>query len=147
MAQFMVQNKLTAEDVIEKIDELSLPSSVIEMMSGAIGYPPGGFPEPLRSQVNSSDVLFLFWNIVSLTLSYLCVVKIVKDRPIFEGRPGADIPPMDLEQLKAKLVEEHGNVTEEDVLSAALYPSVRLLLWRPIYSLNINQTVFITFAK
>lgn len=99
MAQFMVQNKLTAEDVVEKIDELSLPSSVIEMMSGAIGYPPGGFPEPLRSQI-------------------------VKERPIFEGRPGADIPPMDLEQLKTKLMEEHGNVTEEDVLSAALYPSV-----------------------
>lgn len=100
MAQFMVQNKLSAEDVKEKIDELSLPSSVIEMMSGFIGYPPGGFPEPLRTQI-------------------------VKDRKIFEGRPGADLPPVDLLKLKEELIEEHGPyVTDEDVLSAAMYPSV-----------------------
>jgi len=51
MAQFMVQNNLTAKDVEERADELSFPQSVIDMMRGLIGYPPGGFPEPLRSQV------------------------------------------------------------------------------------------------
>jgi len=52
MAQFMVQNNLNAKDVEERADELSFPKSVVDMMRGLIGYPPGGFSEPLRSQVN-----------------------------------------------------------------------------------------------
>ncbi len=51
MAQYMVQNNLTREDVEAQAGELSLPGSVIEMMQGYLGYPPGGFPEPLRSNV------------------------------------------------------------------------------------------------
>jgi len=50
-AQFLVQNKLTAETVLARADELSFPSSVVEYMQGAIGTPPGGFPEPLRTKV------------------------------------------------------------------------------------------------
>ena len=52
MAQYMVQNNLSPEDVQKRADELSLPQSVVEMMCGYIGYPPGGFPEPLRSDVS-----------------------------------------------------------------------------------------------
>lgn len=48
----MVQNKLTAEDVLEKAEELSFPKSVIEFLQGGIGEPYQGFPEPLRSKVN-----------------------------------------------------------------------------------------------
>ncbi len=51
LAQFMVQNKLTSEDVMRKADELSFPKSVIQFMQGYIGIPYGGFPEPLRSKV------------------------------------------------------------------------------------------------
>ncbi len=47
----MVQNKLTAEQVLERADELSFPVSVVEYMQGQIGVPPGGFPEPLRTKV------------------------------------------------------------------------------------------------
>jgi len=50
-AQFLVQNKLTAESVVERADELSFPQSVIQFMQGHIGFPPGGFPEPLRTKV------------------------------------------------------------------------------------------------
>ncbi|XP_076813420.1 pyruvate carboxylase, mitochondrial-like [Clavelina lepadiformis] len=100
MAQFMVQNNLSAEEVEERADELSFPQSVIDMMRGAIGYPPGGFPEPLRS-------------------------KIIRDQPVFEGRPGEILEPLDFDKLKKELKEEHGsNVTEEDVMSAAMYPKV-----------------------
>ena len=56
LAQFMVQNKLTAKDVEEKAAELSFPHSVIKFMQGYIGQPHGGFPEPLRTKVG---VLFL----------------------------------------------------------------------------------------
>jgi len=48
LAQFMVQNKLTADDVLKRAEELSFPKSVVEFLQGAIGEPYGGFPEPLR---------------------------------------------------------------------------------------------------
>lgn len=100
MAQFMVQNKLTAESVLERADELSFPGSVIEYFQGYLGVPPGGFPEPLRT-------------------------KILKDAPTIEGRPGESMPPLDFEALKTSLTEKHGPcITDKDVLSAALYPKV-----------------------
>ena len=37
LAQFMVQNKLTAKQVEERAEELSFPSSVVEFMQGFIG--------------------------------------------------------------------------------------------------------------
>lgn len=52
MAQFMVQNKLlTAEKVLERADDLSFPSSVVEYMQGLIGQPPGGYTQRLYSLV------------------------------------------------------------------------------------------------
>ena len=51
LAQFMVQNKLTKQDVLDHASELSFPNSVIDFMKGAIGEPPGGFPEPFRTHV------------------------------------------------------------------------------------------------
>ncbi|XP_078484659.1 pyruvate carboxylase, mitochondrial isoform X1 [Ciona intestinalis] len=100
MAQFMVQNNLSADDVMERADELSLPQSVIDMMKGLIGYPPGGFPEPLRS-------------------------KILRGESPIEGRPGESLPALDFESLKDEMIKEHGSfVTDEDVMSAAMYPKV-----------------------
>ena len=52
LAQFMVQNKLTPELVQEKASELSFPNSVVEFFQGALGEPPGGYPEPLRTKVS-----------------------------------------------------------------------------------------------
>jgi pyruvate carboxylase len=51
LAQFMVSNKLTAEQVKEKARSLSFPTSVVEFFQGHLGQPVGGFPEPLRSNV------------------------------------------------------------------------------------------------
>ena len=73
MAQFMVQNNLSAKDVEERADELSFPISVINMMRGLIGYPPGGFPEPLRSKVRK-----IFWSHCSSQTPTVLLVKSVK---------------------------------------------------------------------
>ena len=72
LAQFMVQNKLSSEDVKDQASSLSFPSSVIEFLQvrhqaadntvareqllifctqGQIGQPYQGFPEPLRSDI------------------------------------------------------------------------------------------------
>jgi pyruvate carboxylase len=100
LAQFMVQNDLAAEDVLEQAETLSFPRSVVEFFLGRLGQPHGGFPEALRS-------------------------KVVRDQPIMQGRPGAVLPPLDWSDLRRDLREKWGpGIREVDVLSAALYPSV-----------------------
>lgn len=101
LAQFMVQNKLTPDDVKQRAGDLSFPSSVINFFQGYIGIPPGGFPEPLRT-------------------------KMLKGLKTVEGRPGETMPPLNFDTLQKSLVDEFGqqNINEEDVMSAALYPKV-----------------------
>lgn len=99
LAQFMVQNKLSSQDVLDKAEELSFPKSVVEYLQGHIGQPHGGFPEPLRS-------------------------KVLRDMPRIEGRPGASLPPFDFDKLKTELQESFQYVSDRDVMSAALYPQV-----------------------
>lgn len=44
---------------------------------------------------------------------------------MIEGRPGASLPPVDFDSLKAELVDKHGEaIRDTDVMSAALYPKV-----------------------
>lgn len=101
LAQFMVQNSLTEAGVLAAADTLSFPESVVEYFQGLIGQPVGGFPEPLRTRV-------------------------LRGKPRVDTRPGAGLPPVDLELLRAKLKERHKpfRLTDGDVLSAALYPKV-----------------------
>lgn len=99
LAQFMVQNHLNSQDVLDRAEELSFPKSVVEYLQGLIGQPYGGFPEPLRS-------------------------KVLRDMPRVEGRPGESLPPLDFTALGASLRETFPNANERDVMSAALYPQV-----------------------
>ncbi|KAK7604491.1 hypothetical protein V9T40_005677 [Parthenolecanium corni] len=99
LAQFMVQNKLTADQVLEKAEELSFPKSVIEFLQGSIGEPYQGFPEPFRS-------------------------KVLKDMSRIKGRPGESMAPFDFVQAKKDLTERFPDASDKDVMSAALYPQV-----------------------
>ncbi|CAG0912297.1 unnamed protein product [Notodromas monacha] len=99
LAQFMVQNKLSADQVLQKAEDLSFPKSVVEFMQGYVGIPHGGFPEPLRS-------------------------KILKNMPRIEGRPGESMTTFDFSKLEGELKERFNKVDEKDVMSAALYPKV-----------------------
>jgi pyruvate carboxylase len=102
LAQFMVANGIKDEHaLVEAAEGLSLPSSVVEFLQGFIGHPAGGFPEPLRSRV-------------------------VKDKPVVTGRPGASLPPVSLDKLRTQLREKHEGaaITLHDVLSASMYPKV-----------------------
>jgi len=101
LAQFMVTNNLTEAQVREQADTLSFPTSVVEYFQGAIGIPHGGFPQPLQQQV-------------------------VKDLPVFAGRPGAELPPLDLEQAFADLRAKYSgdDIKETDLMSSVMYPKV-----------------------
>ncbi|KAM3920563.1 pyruvate carboxylase, mitochondrial isoform 1-T2 [Leptodactylus fuscus] len=99
LAQFMVHNGLSREEVETMADELSFPLSVVEYLQGYVGIPYGGFPEPLRTRV-------------------------LKDLPRIEGRPGATLPAMDFTKLEEGLRSKYDDITPEDVMSAAMYPKV-----------------------
>ncbi|KAJ3006271.1 UNVERIFIED_CONTAM: hypothetical protein HDU68_004179 [Siphonaria sp. JEL0065] len=101
LAQFMVAQNLSEQDVIDRAETLSFPQSVVEYYQGTLGQPPYGYLEPLRSKVLAAKGL----------------------KPI-EGRPGASMPPINMNDLKASLVERFGEIRDVDVLSAALYPKV-----------------------
>ncbi|XP_033210183.1 pyruvate carboxylase, mitochondrial isoform X1 [Belonocnema kinseyi] len=126
LAQFMVQNKLTSDDVLSKAEELSFPKSVVEFLQGAIGEPYGGFPEPLRS-------------------------KILKDMPRVKGRPGENLAPLDFVKLKAEVKEAHPQATDRDVMSAALYPEVTndFLTFRETFGPvdKLDTRIFLTGPK
>ena len=67
MALFLVTNNLTADDVLERKRELAFPESVVDLVSGRMGQPPGGFPAKIRQRVLRGE------------------------RPL-RGRPGASLP-------------------------------------------------------
>jgi len=76
-------------------------------LQGYLGIPHGGFPEPFRSQVLKGRTL-----------------PNGKDR--FEGRPGAELAPLDFSKREADLNERFGeNTREVDVMSHVMYPKVR----------------------
>lgn len=108
LANFMVQNKLSKQDVLDRAEELNFPTSVIQYFQGYLGIPePWGFPEPFRTRVLKGR-------------------KLENGKDHFEGRPGAELPPFDFEKTKKDLTEKYGEdrAQDHDVLSYALYPKV-----------------------
>lgn len=107
LAQFMVTNELSEEEVQEQASTLNFPQSVIEYFQGYLGIPHGGFPEPLRSRVLQGRTL-------------------ADGSTYFEGRPGAQMEPLNMDQIRKELEEEYGShrVRDVDVMSYIMYPKV-----------------------
>jgi len=124
LAQFMVQNELTRETLLERAEDLSFPKSVVQFMQGHIGQPPYGFPEPLRT-------------------------KVLRGKPKVDGRPGADMPPVDFEALQKELEEKHGRkLRDVDAMSSAMFPKEfdNFEQFRQLYGPvdKLNTRVFLT---
>jgi pyruvate carboxylase len=98
-ASWIVSNKLSAQDVLDRADQLDFPGSVLEFFEGLMGQPYGGFPEPLRT-------------------------KALRGRRKLDKRPGLYLEPMDLIKIKNDIREKFGAATECDVASYAMYPKV-----------------------
>jgi len=100
LAQFMVSNKLTAEDVKARAGELDFPGSVLEFFEGLIGQPYGGYPEPLRTNA-------------------------LRGRRKLDKRPGLFLDPIDFAKVKRDLGKKYGGpVSECDIASYVMYPKV-----------------------
>lgn len=100
LAQFMVSNKLSAEEVKARAGELDFPGSVLEFLEGMMGQPYGGFPEPLRSNA-------------------------LRGRQKLNDRPGLHLEPVDFAKVKNELARKFNSpATECDVASYVMYPKV-----------------------
>lgn len=100
MALFMVANGLSSADVLDESRDLAFPESVLDLVGGKMGQPPGGFPPNV-------------------------VARIMRDRPVVTGRPGESLQPADFDaeatRLRDVLVREP---SRQDVLTSILYPKV-----------------------
>ncbi|AXT33561.1 pyruvate carboxylase [Phaeobacter sp. LSS9] len=103
MALMMVSQGLTRDDVEDPKSDVAFPDSVVDMMRGNLGQPPGGFPEGIVSKVLKGDA------------------------PNLE-RPGAHLAPVDLEATRAELSKEleGKEVDDEDLNGYLMYPKVFL---------------------
>lgn len=99
LAQFMVSNKLSYDDVMEKAGELDFPGSVLEFFEGLMGQPYGGFPEPLRS-------------------------KALRNRRKMDKRPGLYLDPIDFDKIRKEAKEKFNTISETDIASYVMYPKV-----------------------
>ncbi len=106
MAQFMVANDLSPEDVIRKGETLSFPESVEGFFAGEIGQPEGGFPKELQAIV-------------------------LKGRKPLSDRAGKHLPAVNFEVEMATFREQFGHeVRFTDFLSYKLYPKVFEAYWQ-----------------
>jgi pyruvate carboxylase len=100
MALFLLANNLSAQDVLDPSRELAFPESVVDLMAGRMGQPPGGFPPRVRK-------------------------RILRDIKPVRGRPGASLPPADFKAAAAQLEKKLGRTPAgRDVVSSLLYPRV-----------------------
>jgi len=103
MALMMVSQGLSRADVEDPDKDVSFPDSVIDMMRGNLGQPPGGFPDTILK-------------------------KVLKDEAPNLERPGKHLEPIDLEEVRAKVsAEMEGKaVDDEDLAGYLMYPKVFL---------------------
>mgnify|MGYP006393942065 CR=1 FL=1 len=100
MALMMVAQGLTRADVEDPKKDVSFPDSVVEMMKGYLGKPPGGWPEGIQK-------------------------KILKNEKPLEDRPGKTLKPVDLEKARAEAAEAcGGEIDDEDLMGYLMYPKV-----------------------
>ena len=103
MALMMVAQGLTRAQVEDPAIEVAFPESVVDMMRGNLGQPPGGWPEGILK-------------------------KVLKGEAPMTDRPGRHLPPVDMEATRAALSKDLGGfrVDDEDLNGYLMYPKVFL---------------------
>ena len=107
MALMMVAQGLTRAQVEDPGTDVAFPESVVDMLRGNLGQPHGGWPAAIQK-------------------------KVLKGEPAMTARPGAGMPPVDLEAARAMLSSDLGQaeededraVDDEDLNGYLMYPKV-----------------------
>jgi len=102
MTLFLMAKEMQPADVL-KLDEhhdVSFPNSVVEMFSGVLGVPPGGWPKKLQK-------------------------IILRGQAPLKGRPSANLEAVNLDEEQKSLEKKFGHpARRDDLLSHLLYPEV-----------------------
>jgi pyruvate carboxylase len=101
MTMFLITRGIKAADVVNlEPGETPFPESVIDMLSGGLGKPVGGWPKKVQQ------------------------VILGKRKPL-RGRPGAGMPPLNFKKVKDELGGKlRGEVSDDDLYSHLMYPEV-----------------------
>ncbi|MFM7070991.1 MAG: pyruvate carboxylase [Planctomycetota bacterium] len=100
MALFLVANNLSASDLLKGDREFAFPESVLDLIGGRMGQPPGGFPPAVVSLV-------------------------MRGKPVMDARPGESLPPANFEKAAEEIREFlQRSPNRREVLSYLLYPKV-----------------------
>ena len=100
LALFMIAGDLTVEDVLRGDKPIAFPASVVDLVAGRMGQPPGGFPPRVME------------------------VVLGEETPVL-GRPGESLPPADIDATREKASEFlDAEASDAEVASYLLYPKV-----------------------
>ena len=100
LAIFLITKGVKPEDMVNLPPETGFPESVIDLLSGNLGQPLGGWPKEVQK------------------------VVLGKQKPM-RGRPGASAPKIDLKKEFSKLQKKIGRkATEDDLFAHLMYPQV-----------------------
>ncbi len=102
MALMMVSQGLTRADVEDPNRDIAFPDSVVDMMRGNLGQPPGGFPEGI-------------------------INKVLKGEKPNTERPGLHAKPIDIEETRLAATKEldlDEPLDDEDLNGYLMYPKV-----------------------
>ncbi|WP_377512913.1 pyruvate carboxylase [Octadecabacter sp. R77987] len=101
MALMMVAQGLTRAQVEDPAVDVAFPDSVVDMMRGNLGQPPGGFPAGI-------------------------VKKVLKGEKPNLDRPGKHLPPADLDAARRELAAKFPETSfdDEDLNGYLMYPKV-----------------------
>jgi pyruvate carboxylase len=98
----MVSQGLTRADVEDPNRDIAFPDSVVDMMRGNLGQPPGGFPDSI-------------------------ITKVLKGEKPNTDRPGLSAKPIDIEETRlaaTKELELDDTLDDEDLNGYLMYPKV-----------------------
>ncbi|HVF09806.1 MAG TPA: biotin/lipoyl-containing protein, partial [Abditibacteriaceae bacterium] len=103
MAMFLITRGIKPADVLNlEPGSTPFPESVIDMLAGGLGQPLGGWPQQLQKVV-------------------------LGEREPSTIRPGADLPPLDLETTRVELEGKLGRkASDDDLYSYLMFPDVQL---------------------
>ncbi|NDC64177.1 MAG: pyruvate carboxylase, partial [Planctomycetia bacterium] len=100
LALLLVTNGMQASELLSDSREIAFPESVVDLLAGRMGQPPGGFPPAV-------------------------VARVVRGGEVVKGRPGESMPPADFKAAARKAGElVGGTASPREVLSWLLYPRV-----------------------
>ncbi|ATE64890.1 pyruvate carboxylase [Rhizorhabdus dicambivorans] len=100
MALMMVAQDLQPADVLDSSRDIAFPASVVEMLRGDLGQPPGGWPADISRRV-------------------------LGDEKPYTERPASLMPPADLAATRRTAEEQCGRaLSENEFASYLMYPKV-----------------------